>query len=228
MGQALTWAAGAFVVGGLLNLERRCLGQMALAQPLVLCAIAGALSGQPEAGVWIGICLQLLAHGQARDADWPLAGSGAALTLLYGPRLGLSFDAGAPAALVAVVVPVASAFAARLVERRQFRTDGETIRRKPPWDDTQPTRALERLIRVRVLRGLALGGLETLIVGGISLIAALAIDSWSGGGEGWRALVRVAVPAVGGAVAIGALADYRLVALAGLALAATLGQAVVA
>jgi hypothetical protein len=228
VGQTLIWAVGAFLGGGLLTLERRCLGQMALAQPLVLCAIAGLLSGQPEAGVWIGICLQLLAHGHARDADWPLAGSGAALALAYSPQLGVTLEPGGPAALIAVVVPVASALAARLAERRQSRSDGEAIRRRSPWDQEQPARALERLIRGRILRGIALGGLETLVVCAISVAGALAVERWGGGGEGWRALVRVALPAIGGAVAIGALADYRLVALAGLGLAATLGQAVIA
>ncbi|MBW2277778.1 MAG: PTS sugar transporter subunit IIC [Deltaproteobacteria bacterium] len=227
MGQALIWAAAAFVAGGVLNLERRCLGQMALAQPLVLCAIAGLLSGQPEAGVWIGICLQLMAHGHARDADWPLAGSGAALALLYCPALDLRLGPGDPGALIAVVVPVAAALGAQLIERRLSRKDGAAIRLDPPWDADQPAEALERLMRGRLLRGVVLGGAETLAVGAISLLGVVAIGDWGGGGDGWRTLVQVSVPAVAAAVALGSLADYRLLALTGLGLAGTLAQAVV-
>lgn len=226
MAQPLIWVAAAFLAGGVLTLERRCLGQMALAQPLVLCAVAGLAIGQPAAGVWIGICLQLLAHGHARDADWPLAGTGAALALAYGPELDLSFEPGGPGALMAVVVPVAAAIAARRLERRMSRLDGEALRRLPPWDAPQPALALERLIRGRILRGLAIGGLETIAVGAISLLGATAITEWGGGSDAWHSLIQVSVPTVGAAVAIGALADVRLVALTGLALAGTLARAV--
>lgn len=227
MGQALIWAAGAFLAGGVVNLERRCLGQMALAQPLVLCAVAGLASGQPEAGAWIGICLQLMAHGQGRNADWPLAGSGAALTLLYGPGIGLRLEPGGPGALITLVVPVAAALGAQLIERGLYRRDGAVIRDDAPWDSDRPARALERLVRGRILRGVALGGVETVAVGALTVLGAVAIDGWGGGGDGWRTLVLVSAPAAAAAVALGALASHQLIALTGLSVACTLALGVV-
>lgn len=219
MGQALIWAAAAFVAGGAMTLERRCLGQMALVQPLTLCPLAGLIAGQPEAGVWIGVCLQLYSHGHGRDADWALAGCAAALTLLYSPRLGLALGPGDPASLIAVALPLACALGSRLLERRLARTDGAALRLRSPWSAERPARALERLVRRRLARSLALGGLETLVAGGITILGAVAIGHWGGGGAGWRALVAVAVPALGAAVAVSALADQRLVALTGVGLA---------
>jgi hypothetical protein len=228
VGHALIWAAAAFIAGGLLTLERRGLGQMALAQPLVLCAIAGLVTGQPEAGAWIGICLQLMAHGYARDADWPLAGNGAALTLLCVPDLGLRLEPGSAGALIAVVVSVAAARLSQQAERRLARRDGELLRRAAPWDDDRPDRALERLMRGRILRAFTLGGGATLIVGATSLLGVVSIGDGGGGGDAWRTLVQLAVPTAASAVALGALASYRLVALTGLGLIGVLVQAVVA
>lgn len=226
MGQALIWIAGAFAAGGALTLERRCLGQMALVQPLTLCPLAGLIAGQPEAGAWIGVCLQLFSHGHGRNGDWALAGCAAALALLYAPRLGRSLTPGDPASLIAVVLPLACALGSRLLERRLARTDGAALHRRSPWSAERPARALARLTRRLLVRSLALGGLETLIAGGITILGAVAVGNLDGGGPGWRALVAVAVPALGAAVAVSALADQRLVALTGAGLAVAMAYGV--
>jgi hypothetical protein len=219
VGPALIWAAVALVGGALLTLERRCLGQMALVQPLVLCSVAGLLSGQPDTGIWIGACLQLFGHGTEQDADWPLAGAAAGLALLCSHDLGATIRPGDPGALIAIAICLVSALGARAFERRQSRRDGEALRREPPWDAERPIAAMERWVRARVLRGLVQGGIATLLAGGLAVLGALAMGDWAGGGEAWRTLVRIAVPAVAAAVAIGSLADFRYVALSGLTLA---------
>jgi hypothetical protein len=76
-------------------------------------------------------------------------------------------------------------------------------------------------MRRRLARSFAIGGLQTLVAGGIAILGAVAIGHWDGGGPGWRALVAVAVPALGAAVTVSALADQRLVALTGIGLAVT-------
>ena len=55
MVEALIWVGAVFSAGSLLILERRCLGQMAVVQPLVLCLVAGLVTGQQEIAIWLGI-----------------------------------------------------------------------------------------------------------------------------------------------------------------------------
>jgi mannose/fructose/N-acetylgalactosamine-specific phosphotransferase system component IIC len=222
VGEGLIWTAASFVGGGLLLLERRCLGQMAFVQPLVLCAIAGLVTGQEQAGIWIGVSLQLLAQGHARNANWSLAGVAAALTILLAPRLGLTLQPGAPGALMAVAIPALASVATRRIELRLARRDGDRLRRKPPWDEPDPKRALERLVHGRIARGWLLGGIETAIIGATAVLAMLAASKSGTSNEVWRAMVRALVPALGAAVAACAVVQHRLLALTGLGLVGTL------
>ncbi len=228
MVETVTAIALVFFSGGILLLERRCLGQIAFVQPLALCAIAGMATGQPGTGVWMGVSLQLLSAGQGHYADWALAGfAGAATLWLSKTFLHQPLIPGEPGALAAIGSAVLFAIVARTLERRFARTDGAFLRSSPPWDKRDTAGELENLAHRRLLRGGLVGALESTIAVTVSLVAVWASSFVTPSSDWIPAAVRVAVPALGMAVALGSLAGYRFVAYAGAGLAVTVAMWVV-
>ncbi len=226
MVEALIWFAVLFAACGILLLERRCLGQSAVVQPLVLCLLAGYVTGYESIGLWMGISLQLLSMGQGHYADWALAGVLSALSLLISHRLGLEIAVGSPSSVALITIAVLAAILARLLERRLARTDGEALRCTPPWESDNPTRAFESLVHMRMLRGFLLGGTQAAIGSALAVGAILALDQHASSSAWLAILGGMAVPALGTAVALGSLSGYRFIGYAGAGMAVTLAAAV--
>ena len=213
MVEALIWSAAIVAIGGVLVLERRCLGQMALVQPLALCLLAGWYTGDTATAVWLGVSIQLLSMAPGNQADWALAGVICAVAILLGERLGLAFHPAGPAASAVIVVAVLVAIGARTAERWLARFDGARLRLHSPWSAARPEAALGSRVRRAVLRNLTIGGLEAAAGSGAALGVMHALDRYAQPGSPWDQICLIAVPTVGVAVAVGALSGFRYVAV---------------
>jgi hypothetical protein len=222
--EALIGGGVAFALGAVLLLERRCLGQIAFVQPLALCLIAGWLAGNEPLGLWLGISLQLFAAGQGPQADWSLAGVVAALAVIVAPRFGVVAAPGDPSSVALFGLAVLTATGARELERRRARLDGAALRASLPWEREDPAAAFDRLIRARVLRGLAVGGAQTVLLGAAAVGIAITAAELTFGGTA-RLVAALAIPTLGGAVLLGALRSERCIGIAGAGVLATLGVA---
>lgn len=215
------------ILGAVLLLERRCLGQIAFVQPLVLCAATGWVTGNEEIGIWVGVSLQLMSVGQGHYADWALAGYSGAAAIWIGERLlAVPLAPGSPESIALVGTAVVCAIAARSVERRFAMTDGITIRSKPPWDGANAAKELEQLTRRRIFRGWAVGAVEALAASGVSTTAIWGATLLSPPQSPVDAVARLAVPAIGMAVALGSLAGYRFVGYAAAGVVSTAAMTV--
>ena len=226
MVETLIWVAVLFAASGTLLLERRCLGQSAIVQPLVLCLLAGHFTGYESIGLWMGISLQLLSMGQGHYADWALAGVLSALSLVVCHRLDLELAVGSPSSIALITIAVLAAILARLLERRLARTDGEALRSTPPWESDNPTRAFEFLVHMRLLRGFLLGGAQGAVGLTLATGAILLLDQHTPSSAWLTILGGMSVPALGTAVALGSLSGYRFIGYAGAGMAVTLATAV--
>lgn len=220
MVEALVAIPVVFFLGALLLLERRCLGQIAFVQPIVLCGLVGFATGNEETGIWIGVSLQLLSVGQGHYADWALAGfAGAASLWISTEVFSLPCAPGTPGSVALVGTAVASGIMARMVELRFARTDGVVVRSRPPWDEVNTARELETLAHRRVLRGGLHGGVESLVATSIATLAIWGSSFLGAPGTIQETITRLAVPSIGMAVALGSLAGYRFVGYAAAGLA---------
>ncbi len=226
MVETLIWFAVLFAASGILLLERRCLGQSAIVQPLVLCLLAGHFTGYESIGLWMGISLQLLSMGQGHYADWALAGVLSAMSLLVCHRLDLEVAVGSPSSIALITIAVLAAILARLLERRLAQTDGEVLRSTSPWESDNPTRAFESLVHMRLLRGFLLGGTQAAIGSALAAGAILVLDQHTPSFTWLATLGGMAVPALGTAVALGSLSGYRFIGYASAGMAVTLAAAV--
>jgi mannose/fructose/N-acetylgalactosamine-specific phosphotransferase system component IIC len=220
--EALIGVLLAFAVGAVLLLERRCLGQIAFVQPLVLCLIAGHLTDNEPLGIWLGVTLQLCAAGQGPQADWSLAGVVAALGMLVGPRFEVAPSPGEPASVALFGSAMLIALGARQLEHRRARLDGAALRARSPWDRPDPTTAFNGLIRHRLARGLSTGGLQTVVGGGAAVLVMVAAARLQVA-DGALLIAALAVPTLGVAVLLGSLPSLRYLAFAGAGAAASLG-----
>ncbi len=209
--------------GGLLMLERRCLGQMAFVQPLVVCSFAGALTGRVELGVWLGVSLQLFSVQPMRNVDWAVAGIAAAATVIVAPHLGLSVGVGSVGACLVIALCVLLGIGSWRLEKVYFRQDRECLTTNPPWTMADPEKEIARIVHSRVLRWFVIGAAETfagtaVVVGMLVLfgMAGLSFDRPD-------ALGALAIPILGTAVAIAAAGRLRYVGLAGIITVTTLG-----
>jgi len=193
--EALVAIPVVFFLGALLLLERRCLGQIAFVQPIVLCGLVGFATGNEETGIWIGVSLQLLSVGQGHYADWALAGfAGAAALWISAEVFSLPCAPGTPGSVALVGTAVASGIMARMVELRFARTDGVVVRSRPP-------------------------GVESLVATSIATLAIWGSSFLGAPGTMQETITRLAVPSIGMAVALGSLAGYRFVGYAAAGLA---------
>ncbi len=210
----LAWFTAILVVGTLLTLERRCLGQMAVVQPLVVCLLAGWLSGLEETGIWMGISLQLFSVTQFRQIDWSFSGVVSAAVLLAAAKLGILLTAGGPGAYLVMIGGLLTGFGSRALDRRYARIDGERQRHNSPWLSDDPARTIELMVRGGIARWLVIGVLQLVVGTGLILIAVLGVGQLCSLGCSSSTICTAAVPTLGAAVAISSLKDKRFLAIA--------------
>ncbi len=175
---SLVWVIGIFIAGSLLILERRCLGQMAVVQPLVVCAGAGLIISEPVTGIWLGIVLQLFSVGRVRHVDWALCGVVAASSLLYLYGRGVTVTVGGPEALLVTAVVIFVGIASKSLDKFYAKKDGERLRRSSPWQKEDPATAIERSVRTVSLRWILVGGAEV-VLGTALVVAAVTVSKYS-------------------------------------------------
>jgi len=219
--EVLLWAGIVFTVGSVLVLERHCLGQMAIVQPLIVCLAAGLISGNEETSVWIGVSLQLLSTMANRRLDWAVAGVVAGASIVTAPALGLAQLPAGKLSCFVVACAMLSGLVARMVELRFARFDGERLQQSPPWTEANPVAALSSLVRRSLLRWLLLGGAEVTVGTVLSLGVVYLVGRTLGLTSPGTIVAAVSVPAIGIAVTLNTLAGYRYIAWTGIATIAT-------
>lgn len=218
MVEVLIWALAIFAFGGVLVLERHCLGQRAMVQPLALCLIAGLVSDHVETGIWLGVTLQLLSVVPSRTVDWALSGAVAAALLLTVPLFGVTIVSGDLPSSIIALVSVLAGLASRAVERWYARTDLGKIQGHSPWKDADPVRAMERAVYHAIGRWLIVGGIEVIIGVGFGLAAVAASQQIAPNPEWLSRACAVALPTFGVAVVASALVEYRFIAWSGISM----------
>lgn len=218
MAQVLIWILAIYLIGGVLVLERHCLGQRALVQPLTLCLIAGLIGNRVETGIWLGVTLQLLSVAPNRSVDWALASTVAAVLLITVPFLGVEVVSGDLSASILALVSVLAGLAARSVERWYAKTDFGKIQVHPPWKESDPVRAMERTVHRAIIRWILVGGME--VISGVGFgLAAVAASRFLGPNPEWlTSACAVALPTFGVAVVASALVEYRFIAWSGISM----------
>lgn len=198
-----------FVGGSVLMLERRCLGQMAVVQPLVVCLIAGWLVDNVELGIWLGVSLQLFSLSPLRRFDWALTGVVAALSLILTTRYGMVHRMGCLSSLALLLVAVIVGVLARLLDRRYARIDGEAIRKSPPLMKEDAISAIESHVYKVIARYFVVGGVETVIGTAIAVAMVFGIGIFEPEIHADRGIFATLVPILGAAVALSSLAELR-------------------
>ena len=200
-------------------LERRCLGQMAIVQPLVVCLVAGWLSGREATGLWMGISLQLFSTDRSREIDWPLCGVVAAAVLFFSQWFGLYFESGEPGALTVLMLAVLAGLASRSIERTYAKIDGERLRSNQPWTSSDPVEAIEKLVRRVVMRWLIIGGLEVIVGTSFALFWLFIVSQAGFRNENLSSIIAAVTVAFAASVALSSVSRKRFVAWAGLSMA---------
>ena len=216
MVEILVVASVVYLVGAILLLERRCLGQMALVQPLVLCVVAGWLAGRIELGLWCGISLQLFSLSPGRRVDWALAGVITAAVIVLGQRLEIPLQVGGDGACAIIALAALAGIGSRKIEVRYAEVDGARILERPPWEAEDCLGGIERIVHRRVVRWFLLGGVEVLVSVAVVTGLVLFVSTTFSVSVSALSVGAIAVPALGSAVAIAALGSYKHIAWAGL------------
>jgi hypothetical protein len=207
--EAIIYGLVIFVVGSVLMLERRCLGQMAFVQPLVVCLLAGWFVDNVEMGLWLGVSLQLLSNSPMRRFNWALCGVVGALTLMVAAKQGIGLTVGSPNALALVVVVLWVGAMARILERRYARRDGERIRTASPLLENDAVTAIESHVYRVIVRYFFVGGFQTVIGTGLALLAVVGLASVGQMPPAMVTIFAVFVPVLGAAVALSSLVEFR-------------------
>ncbi len=223
MVEIVVYIAAIFVVGGVLMLERRCLGQMAVVQPLVVCLLAGWLVDNVAMGIWLGVSLQLFSVSPMRRLDWALCGVVGAMTLIMVSKIGVDITVGSPSALMLVLVALLVGALARVLERWYARIDGEMIRKHSPLLENDAVKAIESHVYRVITRYFFVGGLETAIGTGLALLAVIAIGLLGPVSPSVVAIFAALVPVLGVAVALSALGEFRFFVWTGISTAVAIG-----
>lgn len=216
MAETLIWVAAIFFGGGILALERRCLGQMAVVQPLVVCLIAGWIGRCEEAAIWLGSSLQLFSVGQARQGDWAMSGLVVGATMVVASRLDIPLAAGGPRSCALALVAVFVGIGSRVLDRRYWRKDGERLRVTSPWLSEDVAKSVESLVRQVMIRWLFIGGIAVTLGAGISLLGVMGIDRFFAGEQTQNFYTATVVFAVCAGIALSTLARIRFVVWAGI------------
>ncbi len=221
MVETVIWIAIVVLTGSVLVLERHCLGQMAIVQPLTTCLVAGLVADNVETGCWIGISLQLFATLSGQRADWAIAGVIAAASLVIAPKIGLPpLPVGGVSCLV-IALAIGTGIGARFIERRFAKSDGERLRRASPWTQDNPATELAALVHRSIIRWLAMGVVEVTVGVGVAMVVLFGVERLFGVPASRGTVGAIVVPAVGVAVMITSLARYRYIAWAGLTMVLT-------
>lgn len=216
MVEILIWITAFFAAGSFLILERRCLGQRALVQPLALCLLAGLYVENIETGLWLGLSLQLLSLAPSRVVDWALVSVIAASGLLITARFDIPLGVGQAGASTLLLMAVLSGMASRHIERNFAKRDREKVEIRPPWRDLDPAKAVEKSVYHAIYRWFFIGGLEVLIGLGIAFFAVKGAVLFGDTPAFLTQIVAVGVPTLGVAVLLSSLTGVRFIVWAGL------------
>lgn len=216
MVEILIWITAFFAAGSFLVLERRCLGQRALVQPLALCLLAGLYIDNVETGLWLGLSLQLLSLAPSRIVDWALVSVIAASGLLVTAKADISIGVGQVGTSTLLLTAVLSGIASRHIERNFARRDREKVEVCPPWRDMDPAKAVEKSVYHAIYRWFFIGGLEVLVGLGIAFIAVKGAVLFGETPIFLTRIVAIGVPTLGVAVLLSSLTGVRFIIWAGL------------
>ncbi len=215
MVEILIWIAAIFAAGSFLVLERRCLGQRALVQPLALCLLAGWYVDNVETGLWLGVSLQLLSVAPSRIVDWALVSTVAAAGLLATAKFGIHIGVGQAGTSTLLLVTVMSGMASRYLERSYAKWDREKVEVRPPWRDMDPARAVESAVYHAIYRWFFIGGLEVLVSLGLALLAIKGAVHFGTTPLWLTQMVAVGIPTLGVATLLSSLTGNRFIIWAG-------------
>jgi hypothetical protein len=223
MVEILIWIVAIFAAGSFLVLERRCLGQRALVQPLALCLVAGWVVDNTATGLWFGVTLQLLSVAPSRSVDWAFASAVSSAALLTSEHFGHHLTVGCSGTTALLLVTVTAGMVARSIERRYARVDRASVDQYPPWQADDPVRALEKTVYRATRRWFMLGGFEVLAGLGLALLAVKGATYVTETPQWFSQLSAVTLPSLGAAVAVSILTGRRFIVWAGASAACALG-----
>ncbi len=170
MVEMIIYISAIFLVGGLLVLERHCLGQRALVHPLTICLVAGIICDHVEVGIWLGIIMQLFSLTPTRKFDWALGGAVAAILLAVVPMSGIKISVGDMSSLLIALVSILAAMISRSLESRYAQADWIKNQGSSPWNSQNPACSIECKVHRSVLRWFVVGSLEVMLGVGLGWI----------------------------------------------------------
>ncbi|MDB4879157.1 MAG: hypothetical protein JWL60_603 [Gemmatimonadetes bacterium] len=177
------------LLGGVMGLDVVCFPQMMFSRPLVASTVAGAFVGNAQAGLLVGVTLELIAlatlpFGASRYPEW---GSAAVVA----GALAASLPADRPGALtIAVAAGLATAFVGgwTLVKLRQF--NAWMARRRRPALDAGSRGAVIDLQLLGLTGDLVRAMVVTAVLYAVlAPVALAALGAWSFGDRLSRSLV---------------------------------------
>ena len=215
MVEILIWITALFAAGSVLILERRCLGQRALVQPLALCLLAGWYVDNTETGLWLGLSLQLLSLAPSRVVDWALVSVIAASGLLATAHFDIPVHVGQAGASTLLFISVLAGMASRYIERNFAKRDREKVEVRPPWRDMDPARAVESSVYHAIYRWFFIGGLEVLSGLGLAIVFVKGAVYLGDTPAFLTQTVAIGIPTLGAAVLLSSLTGVRFIVWAG-------------
>ncbi|MCK9523661.1 MAG: hypothetical protein M0R76_11580 [Proteobacteria bacterium] len=204
-----------FAIGGLLMLERRCVGQMAFVQPLAILLIAGFVAGAPAPALWLGVTLQLLATGQTHYCNWVLVAVSAAFSLIALQRWGVVVQPGDAPILAVLAFSTIWGIASFQFDKWLARKDNAVVELLPHGVSEETVEPFIRLVHRRVARNLLISGLQSVLAVGLSVLAGLAAHIWLPAPNPVAlSVMQMAIPAFGVVAVLSSLVDWRFTSVA--------------
>lgn len=202
-------AVAIFVSGGVLLLERRCMGQIAIVQPMVLCLVAGLIIDRPYLGLWLGVSFQLLSTGQSHYCNWALSAFTCAGTMLCLERNGIDLSIGSPITVIILFISVLVGTITDRIDKHQARMDHDSLKQLNLWRPEETTEPFVRLVHRRVLRGFMISGVQAFIGVVLASTAAVVSSAYLTIPPLATNLIVIGVPSFGVAATISSLVGYR-------------------
>jgi hypothetical protein len=162
-----------FFVGGILMLERRCVGQMAFVQPMAIVLIAGMFIDQPVPALWFGVTLQLLSTGQTHYCNWVLAAVAAGTAMVALHAEGIAIVPGSVPSLGILVSSTLLGIASDQLDKWQARKDNTTQVVPAGAHPEETIEPFVRLIHRRIVRSFFISGLQSVVA--VSVTCATGI-----------------------------------------------------
>ncbi|MBN2715323.1 MAG: hypothetical protein JXX14_05680 [Deltaproteobacteria bacterium] len=227
MGQALIILGVVFVAGAVLLLERRCLGKPAVVQPLVLCLLTGATIGEVEAGLWLGISLQLLSMGQSHYCNWVLAAISAAGGIAVMSVYDIHLAPGATATVAVLCASILVGIGFDLLDRKMNLSRSVSEQKGVDiWKSEQGGEEFTALIHRNIVRGFLFAGIQSVLGVGLVVTAGyLMLGVAAPAHPEVTIIVALVIPLFGVAVTLGSLSGrlFPLYALIGVAVSVGIG-----